>query len=101
MKKAKKIMDKPIYLGMSILDISKTFMYEFLYDCIKLKYGDKTELCYMDTDSFVIHIITEDFHEDIANDLERWFDISNDDENDEIPLPIDKNKNVIGFLKMN
>ena len=55
----------------------------------------------MDTDSFVIHIITEDFHEDIANDLERWFDISNDDENDEIPLPVDKNKNVIGFLKMN
>ena len=101
MQKAKKIVDKPIYLGVSTLDISKTFMYEFLYDRIKLKYGDKAKLCYMDTDSFIIHIITEDFHEDIANDLERWFDISNYDENDEIPLPIGKNKNVIGFLNMN
>ena len=82
MKKTKVKMNKPVYLGMSILDISKTLMYEFWYDYIKRKYGDRAKLCYMDTDSFVIHIITEDFYEDIANDVERWFDTPNYDEND-------------------
>ena len=53
----------------------------------------------MDTDSFVIHIETEDFYEDIANDVERWLDTSNYDENDKRPLPIGKNKNVIGLFK--
>ena len=61
---------------LSILDISKMLIYKFWYDYIKPKYGDREKLCYMDTDSFVIHIITEDFYEDIANDLERWFDAS-------------------------
>ena len=70
-KKTKVKMNKPVYLGMSILDISKTLMYEFWYDYIKLKYGDRAKLCYMDTDSFIIHIITEDFYEDIADDVER------------------------------
>ena len=63
-------MKKLIYLGMSILDISKTLMYEFWYDYIKPKYQDKAKLCYMDTDSFAIHIKTEDIYEDIANDVE-------------------------------
>ena len=66
---------------MSILDISKTLMYDFWCDYIKPKYGDREKLCYMDTDSYVIHIITEDVYEDIANDVERWLDISNYDEN--------------------
>ena len=102
MKKTKAKMNKPINLGMSILDISKTLMYEFWYDYIKPKYQDRAKLCYMDTDSFVIHIKTEDFYEDIANDVEKWFDTSNYDENDKRPLPIGKNKKVIGlFLKMN
>ena len=70
-KKTKVKMNKPVYLGMLILDISKTLMYEFWYDYIKLKYGDRAKLCYMDTDSFIIHIITEDFYEDIADDVER------------------------------
>ena len=64
---------------MSILNISKT-IYEFWYDFIKPKYQDKANLCYMDPDSFVIHIKTEDFYEDIANDVEKWFDTSNYDE---------------------
>ena len=58
MKKVEAKMNKPIYLGQVILDISKTLMYEFWYDYIKLKYGDKTRLCYMDMDTFVIYIKT-------------------------------------------
>ena len=77
MKKTKVIMNKPVYLGMSILDISKMFNYEFWYDDIKPKYGDRAKLYYMDTDSFIIHIETEDFYRDIADDVERWFDRSN------------------------
>ena len=99
MKKAKVKMNKPIYLGMSILDISKTLMYEFWYDSIKSKYGDKDKLCYMDTDSFVIHIFTEDFFEDIANGFERWFDTSYYDQNDKRPLSIGTNQKVIGLFK--
>ena len=60
MKKVEVKMNKPIYLGQAILDISKTLMYEFWYNYIKPKYRDKARLCYMDTDSFVIYIKTED-----------------------------------------
>ena len=99
MKKTRVKMIKPLYLGMSILDISKTLMYEFWYDYIKPKYKDKAKLCYTDTDSFVINIFTEDFFEDINNDVERWFDTSNYDKNDKRPLPIGKNKKVPGLFK--
>ena len=99
MKKARVKMTKPLYLGMSILDISKILMYEFWYDYINPKYGDKAKLCYTDTDSFIIHIITEDFFEDISNDVEKWYDTSNYDENDKRPLSIGKNKKVPGFFK--
>ena len=71
MKKTKVKMNKPIYLGMSILDISKTLMYELWYDYLKPKYGDKVKQCYTDTDSFIVHIITEIFLEDISNDVEK------------------------------
>ena len=70
-------MTKPVYLGTSILDISKTLMYEFWYDYVKPKYNDKANLWYMDTDRFVINIFTEYFFEDISNDIEKWFDTSN------------------------
>ena len=99
MKKAKVKMNKPLYLGMSILDISKTLMYEFWYDYVKPKYNDKAKLCYMDTDSFLINIFTEDFFQDINNDVERWFDTSNYDKNDKIPLQIVVNKKVLGMFK--
>ena len=92
-------MNKPKYLSQAILDISKTLMYEFWYDYLKPKYGDKVKLCYMDTDSFVIYVETEDFYKDIANYVDKWFDTSNYDENDERPLPIRKNKKVIGMFK--
>ena len=99
MKKTKVKMTKPLYLGMPILDISKIFMYEFWYDYINPKYGDRAKLCYTDTDSFVIYIKTEDFFEDISNDVEKWHDRYNYDKNDKRPLPIGKNKKVPGLFK--
>ena len=92
-------MNKPLYLGASILDISKTLMYKFQCDYLKPKYEDKVKLCYTDTDSFIIYIKTEDFFEDISNDVEKWFDTSNFDKNDKRPLPIGKNKKVPGLFK--
>ena len=99
MKKTKVKMNKPVYLGMSILDISKTLMYEFWYDYIKPRYKDKAKLCYKGTDSFVINIFTEDFFEDIYNDVKRWFNRSNYDKNDKRPLPMGMNEKVIGLFK--
>ena len=75
-KKTKVKMNKPVYLGMTILDISKSRVCEFWYDYVKPKYNDKAKFCYMDTDSFVINIFTKDFFEDINNDVERWFHTS-------------------------
>ena len=92
-------MTKPLYLGMSILDISKTLMYKFWYDNIKPKYADRAKLCYTDTDSFVTCIKTKDFLEDISNYVERWFDMSNYAKNDKRPLPIGKNKKVARLFK--
>ena len=84
---------------MLILDISKTVMYEFWYDYIKPKCGDRAKLCYTVTDSFVIHIITEDFFVDIAGDVKIWFDTSNFDKNDKRPLSIGENKKVPDLSK--
>ena len=77
MKKTRVKMSKPIYLGLSILEISKTLMYEFWYDYMKPKYNDNVKLCYMDTDSFIMNIKTNDFYEDISNDVEHRFNASN------------------------
>ena len=115
MKKTKVKMNKPIYLGLSILEISKILMYEFWYDYIKPKYNDNFRLCYMDTDSFVMHIKTNDFYKDIASDVENRFDTSSYEVNTSEttaepsslersalacrPLPTGKNKKVIGLMK--
>ena len=69
-------MNKPVYLGLSILDISKTKMYNFWYDYMKPKYDDKSKLCYMGTESFIVHIKTEDIYKDISGDFEKRFDTS-------------------------
>ena len=74
-------------------------MYEFWYDYINPKYGDRTKFCYADTDSFIIYIETENFFEDISNDVERWFDTSNYSKNDKRPLPIGKNKKAPDLFK--
>ena len=97
MKKIKVTMNKPVYLGMSILEISKTLMYEFWYGYIKQKYHDNAKLCYMDTDSFVINNKTEDFYEDIADDVKKRFDTSNYEVNRR--LPTGKNEKVIELMK--
>ena len=97
MKKTKVKMNKPVHLGFSTLAISKTLMYEFWYDYMKPKYGDNVKLCYMDTDSFIIHIKTEDFYKDIADDVEKRFDTSNYEVNR--PLLTGKNKKVTGLMK--
>ena len=97
MNKTKVKMNKPIYLGLSILEISKILMYEFWYDYMKPKYDNNIKLCYTDTDSFMMNIKTEDFYKDIANDVEKRFDRSNYEINK--PLPTGKNKKVIGLMK--
>ena len=97
MRKVKVKMNKPIYLRLSILDISKITMYEFWYDYVKIKYQDKARLCYMDTDSFVVNIKTKDFYKDISQDVNKRFDTSN--YTFDRPLPTGINKKVIGLMK--
>ena len=90
-------MDRPVYLGLLILKISKTLMYEFLYDYIKLKYQQNEKLCYMDTDNFIIHIETEDIYEDIADDVKKKICTLNYEV--DRTFPTGKNKKVIGLMK--
>ena len=97
MRKVKVKMNKPIYLGLSILDISKITMHEFWYDYVTIKYEDKARLCYMDTDSFVVNIKTKDFYKDISQDVKKRFDTSN--YSFDRPLLMGINKNVIGLMK--
>ena len=103
MKRTKLVYNKPIYLGMCILDLSKTLMYDFHYNYIKAKYGEKAKLLFTDTDSLCYEIRTEDFYADICADVESKFDTS------EYPsdhpavaaggFPVGKNKKVIGMFK--
>ena len=97
MKKTKVKMSKPIYLGSSILEISEILMYEFWYDYMKPKYNDNVRLCYMDTDSFIMNIKTNDFYKDISDDVDNRSDTSNYEV--KRPLPMGKNKKVIGLMK--
>ena len=105
-KKTKVKMNKPIYLGLSILEISKTLMYEFWYDYMNPKYNSYVKLCYMDTDSFIMNIKANYFYKDMANDVENKFDTSNYEANTSKtsalarrPLPTGENKKVIGLMK--
>ena len=99
MVKIKVVMNKPVYLGQAILDLSKIVMYEFHYDYMKPKYCENLKLCYMDTDLLVYHIKTEDFYKDIAKDVKTRFDTSGYNKEDARPLPIGLNKKVIGMMK--
>ena len=98
MGKTKVVMKKPVYLGQAILDLSKLVMYEFHHDYMKQKYSeDKLKLLYMDTDSLVYSIRTENFYVDIAADVEARFDTSG--YVPDRPLPVGKNKKVIALMK--
>ena len=99
MKKTEVKINKPIYLGQAVLDLSKTLMFEFWYGYLKPMYSDKIRLCYTDTDSFIMHVKTDYFYKDINNDVDKWFDTSNYDKNDNKPLEIGKNKKVLGKFK--
>ena len=77
MKKTEILINKPVCLELSILELSKILMYEFWYDYVKPKYVEKATLCYMDTDSFIVHIKTDDIYKDIAEGVETRFDASN------------------------
>ena len=97
MGKIKVIMNKPVYLGQAILDLNKIIMYEFHYDYMVPKYGERLNLCYIDTDSLIYNIETGDFYKDIADDVPARFDTSGYLPNR--PLPIELNKKVIGLTK--
>ena len=81
-------MNKPAYLGLSILELSKILMYEFRYDYVKQKYGEKIKLRYMDTDSLLVYKKTGDVYKDIAEDVKTRFDTSNY----ELDRPLPKGK---------
>ena len=97
MKKAKIIMNKPVYLCLSILDISKTVMHEFLYGYIKPNYSDKLMLRYMGRDNFGVHIKTDNICKNIAENVASRFDTS--DYEADRPLPMEKNERFIGLMK--
>ena len=99
MRKISVVMDKPIMVGQAILDKNKELMYEFYYYYLKPKYNDKVKLLYMDTDSFVLHIETEDFFEDIKNDIHDWFDTSKYLKSLNLPLEYGVNKKIVGKMK--
>ena len=88
-RKTQILMNELVYLGLSILDLSKTVMYELWYDYVKPKYDENAELCFMDTDSFIVHIKTDDIYKNIADEVETRFDTSNF----EIDRPLPKGKN--------
>ena len=99
MKKTKLVYNKPIYLGMCVLDLSKTLMYEFHYNYVKKKYGDRAKLLFTDTDSLAYEIKTDDIYVDIANDVEKLFDTSDYPENHPSGIKTGVNKKVIGMFK--
>ena len=99
LKKTSLIMNKPVYLGMCILDLSKTIMYDFHYQYIKPKYGEKAKLLFTDTESLMYEIETEDFYKDISKDVKDRFDTSDYPENHPSGIPTGINKKVLGMFK--
>ena len=99
MKKTEVYFNKPKYVGQAILNMSKTLMFDFHYNYIKSKYGDKSELLFTDTDSLVYEIETEDFYHDIASDVRKRFDTSDYPGQHESGIKKGVNKKVIGKFK--
>ena len=99
MKKTKLYFNKPIYLGMSILDLSKSLMYDFHYNYIKTKYGDNAKLLFTDTDSLAYEITTKDFYKDINPDIEKRFDTSDYPTNHPSGIKTGLNSKVLGMFE--
>ena len=103
MRETRIYMDKPILVGQAILDKSKELTYKFFYDYLKPKYGEKLRLLYIDNDSFILSIETDDFYKDTKDDLKEWFATSVYDKNMILPEEYAKNasvnKKVIGKMK--
>ena len=105
MKRTELVLNKPIYLGMSILDISKNLMYNFHYSYIKPKFGGRSQLLFTDTDSLCYDVETEDVYEDISSDVSKWFDTSNypknhvDRDGNRSSIPVGMNKKIPGLFK--
>lgn len=97
MKMSKLVFDKPVYFG--ILDLSKILMYDFHYNYIKPKYGEKAQLLFTDTDSLCYEIKTKDFYKDIAPDVKSMFDTSNYPKDHKSGITTGVNKKVIVMFK--
>ena len=99
MRKTSVLMNKPIYIGQTVLDFSKILMYDFWYGYLKPMYKNNIKLCYMDTDSFIFHVKTDDFYKDISDTLDKWFDTSKNDKKLDRPIEYDVNTGVLGMFK--
>ena len=99
MKKTEVYFNKPIYVGQAILDLSKTLMFDFHYNYIRKKYGEKAELLFTDTDSLMYLIQTEDVYKDFSKDIKRKFDTSDYPEKHPSGIKTGVNKKVIGKFK--
>ena len=95
MRKTQVVINNLVYLGVSILDLSKTVMYDFWYDYLKSKYGENAKLCYINTNSFMVHVKAKYIYKDIAEDVETRFDTSNY----ELEKLLPKGKKSIGLMK--
>ena len=99
MKKTKLFFHKPVYLGTNILDLSKSFMYDFHYNYIKTKYGDNAKLHFSDTDSLAYEIKIKDFYKDINPDIEKQFDTNDYPTNHPSGIKTGLNSKVLGMFK--
>ena len=99
MKKTRLVFNKPVYLGMCIFDLSKTLMYDFHYNYMKQKYGDKAKLLFTDTDSLMYEIQTEDFYMNISAEVKRRFDTSYYPPSHPSGIPFGFSKKVLGIFK--
>ena len=99
MKKTEVYFNKPIFVGQAILDLSKTLMFDFHYNYIRKKYGDKAELLFTDTDSLMYLIQTQDVYKDLSKDIKKKFDTSDYPENHPSGIKTGVNKKVIGKFK--
>ena len=99
MKKTKLYFNKPVYLAISNLDLRKCLMYDFHYNYIKTKYGDKAKLLFTDTDSLAYEINTKDFYNDINPDIEKRFDTSDYQTNHPSGIKSGLNSKVLGMFK--